>query len=175
MMYRWREPLPPERRRQKFSPDEDARLRELVGLFGSNNWERVASQLPGRNVRQCRERWKHYVSTSKPGCEWSPDEDRLLCDKMQELGPRWTTIARAFPGRSDVQIKSRWMQTVAASSDLHVRKPPKATAGEVPTFPEFQGQPPVIAYPPPPFGWPRPAEIACSVIYVVHWMMPQPM
>jgi hypothetical protein len=111
----------PRHRREKFLPEEDAKLRELVQAHGSNAWDEVAKAMPGRNPRQCRERWKHYLSSEKNNSQWTPDEDRLLFEKMEEHGPKWTTLLQFFPGRTDMQLKSRWMQKFAATSQLHLK------------------------------------------------------
>jgi hypothetical protein len=115
----------PKRKREKFLPEEDIKLRELVAIHGPNAWEIVAAGLPGRNVRQCRERWKHYLSSDRLNAAWTPDEDRLLFEKIGSIGPKWTRLATFFPGRTDIQVKARWMQTFAHMSDLHVKNRPK--------------------------------------------------
>jgi hypothetical protein len=49
-------------RRSRFLPEEDALLKHLVMKCGLKSWRRVAAELPGRNPRQCRDRWHHYLS-----------------------------------------------------------------------------------------------------------------
>jgi hypothetical protein len=107
--------------REKFFPDEDTKLKELVLVHGETSWSTIASHMPGRNARQCRERWKHYLSSDKGKIAWTSDEDQLLYQKMVDLGPRWTAISQYFPGRTDMQVKSRWMQRFAPFSDLHLK------------------------------------------------------
>ncbi|OHS94791.1 Myb-like DNA-binding domain containing protein [Tritrichomonas foetus] len=75
----------------------------------------------GRNSRQCRERWKHYLSSSRVKLPWTPEEDQLLYNKMEELGPKWTKISAFFFDRTDIQVKSRWMQRFADVSKLHLK------------------------------------------------------
>jgi hypothetical protein len=108
-------------KRANFSPEEDRRLRQLVSVFGTNCWDMIAAGLQERNGRQCRERWKHYLSSDLRPSPWTLDEDRHLFMKMQELGPRWTFLASHFPGRTDLQVKHRWMQRFAWGSCLHLR------------------------------------------------------
>jgi hypothetical protein len=48
-------------RRTRFKPDEDRALTELVYRHGVQNWHRIASLMPRRNARQCRDRWNHYL------------------------------------------------------------------------------------------------------------------
>jgi hypothetical protein len=157
--------------RRNFWPDEDARLRALVQRLGTSDWRLIASHMPGRNVRQCRERWSHYLSASRPMSEWSAEEDGLLLAKHREIGPRWTLIARSFPGRSDVQLKRRWQQKVAEADDAP--RPTPITSDRTPRVldPPSQDRIPPI-YPQFP---PRPqAPGQCQVIHVVHWVVPAP-
>ena len=99
-----------QRRRMKFLPEEDANLKRLVALYGDTSWVQIASNMPGRNIRQCRERWKHYLSCNRAKSPWTEEEDRLLFEKYCEFGPKWTKISRFFNERSDIQIKSRWQK-----------------------------------------------------------------
>ena len=39
---------------------------------------------------------------------------------MQLVGPKWTRLAEFFPGKTDIQVKNRWMQKFARFSSLHV-------------------------------------------------------
>jgi hypothetical protein len=139
---------PPRRKREKFFPEEDARLRRLVERHGTAAWEVIAAELPGRNVRQCRERWKHYLSSERSKAPWSDTEDRLLFEKMQSLGPKWTRLATFFPGRTDIDIKSHWMHTFAACSNLHIKNRTKKVPVFPPTVPIVTGQPAAVQFEP---------------------------
>lgn len=41
--------------------------------------------------------------------KWTDVEDFIILQKYTELGPKWTKIARELPGRSDLQVKNRFM------------------------------------------------------------------
>jgi hypothetical protein len=96
--------------RRRFSISEDRLLEQLVRELGASSWEQVAARLPYRSERQCRERWKHHLSAGKLDIPWTPDEDRLIWEKVDEIGPKWTHIAALLAGRSDYQAKARWLQ-----------------------------------------------------------------
>jgi hypothetical protein len=98
----------PRRQRRIFSRVEDCALWRLVQEFGENNWRPVADQMQGRSPRQCRERWRNYLSPNLRKEEWCTEEDATLIAEFERLGPRWTLIAKAFRGRSDIAIKNRW-------------------------------------------------------------------
>ena len=95
--------------KMKFTHEEDEQLRRLVKVFGDNSWSEVASCMPGRNKRQCKERWTNYLSPTVNNAPWTVAEDSLLLQKHAELGAKWVKISRFFPGRSDTSIKNRWM------------------------------------------------------------------
>lgn len=96
--------------KNKFTPEEDEKLKQLVSVYGTNAWSTIASLMgTNRNHRQCRERWKNYVDpTLQNNQPWNYDDDRLLVEKYAELGPKWNKIAKYFHNRSDNSIRNRW-------------------------------------------------------------------
>jgi hypothetical protein len=94
-------------KRSRFRPDEDEVLRALVGRFGTNSWSEVADAIPGRTIRQCRDRWKHYLACDARG-PWTPEEDDLLLEKIQIYGLKWSRIAELLTNRTDLDVKTRW-------------------------------------------------------------------
>jgi hypothetical protein len=98
----------PFRPRVKFSPGEDERLRNLVETLGTSDWHAIVAQMPGKNARQCKERWINYLSPELNTGAWTCEEDILLIRKHAELGPKWVQIAAFFPNRTDSMIKNRF-------------------------------------------------------------------
>jgi hypothetical protein len=96
--------------RSLFSPAEDELLARLVAHMGRDNWRQVASHLPGRNARQCRDRWENFLSPGVTNAPWADDEEALLRGKVAELGNRWKLIATFFRARSDVNVKNHWQR-----------------------------------------------------------------
>jgi hypothetical protein len=96
--------------RQKFSVQEDELLRDLVAEIGVNNWAEVSARLGTRSARQCRERFKNYLSPNLRNGQWTEDEDTLLREKFLEFGAKWSLIVAFFPSRSEVNLKNRWTQ-----------------------------------------------------------------
>lgn len=95
------------RQRERFSPEEDEHLSNLVEKFGENNWNDIAVQMPGRTIRQCRERWRQYLSPAITKVEWTRDQDFRLVETFIRLGPKWTQIAQDFPGSTPSSLKNR--------------------------------------------------------------------
>ena len=47
--------------RKPWSVEEDAKLRSLVEEHGMQQWALIASNMPERNGKQCRERWHNQL------------------------------------------------------------------------------------------------------------------
>jgi hypothetical protein len=86
--------------RHRFAPDEDELLRHLVAQHGTADWWALAQNFRGRTPRQLRDRWRHYLSPDLATGPRAERDDRLLLEKVAELGPRWSDIAQSFPGRT---------------------------------------------------------------------------
>ncbi|OHT06189.1 hypothetical protein TRFO_25800 [Tritrichomonas foetus] len=95
--------------KQKFSPEEDEKLKLIVQKYGESNWKRIADHMGTRNCRQCRERWKNYLSPKVCKDPWSREEEALLIEKFNELGSQWSVMAKFFPKRTDVNLKNHWV------------------------------------------------------------------
>jgi hypothetical protein len=110
-------------RRIKFTEQEDSHLRALVGQFGVTNWNLIASQMPGRIARQCRDRWNHYLTPKHSSEQWTPDEDRLLIQRLQHCGPRWSDIAAISPNRKDIAVRNHCYRIARQSDDDSYQTP----------------------------------------------------
>jgi hypothetical protein len=93
----------------KFTIDEDFKLRQLVNEHGPKAWRVIAKYLPGRNSRQCRERWLNYLNPALNTQPWTAVEDLLLEQTHAAIGPRWVYMMNLFPNRTDGMIKNRFM------------------------------------------------------------------
>ena len=95
-------------KRQMFSLEEDKILSEQVRKHGERDWSIIASKLPGRTARQCRERWQNNLARNIIKNKWTEQEDELLKMKYNEFGPRWKFLEQFFPGRTSYNIRNRW-------------------------------------------------------------------
>ena len=88
-------------RKQKspFTPEEDARLKELVAEKGDRQWNVIQGLMPGRNARQCRERWRNYLSPEVKNGPWTKEEDEIP-EFVKEL-------LQKYPGYPALYIDSK--------------------------------------------------------------------
>lgn len=97
-------------KRHKFTFEEDLKLRKLVLSSGDDiDWERISSKMGNKlSTRQCRERYRNYLSPHLNHGPWSKEEDEILFIKFSELGPHWSKMVKFFKGRSEASIKNHY-------------------------------------------------------------------
>lgn len=116
----------PEAKRKPFKKEEDARLKSLVPENGKADWARIAAQMPERSARQCRERYKNYLRPDIINGPWTQQEDALLMEKYVEMGSQWARMEEFFPGRSNINIKNRYLflqRESARRQQLQIQNP----------------------------------------------------
>jgi len=83
----------------QWTREEDDLLVAAIGKHGPKNWSNVAQEVPGRNGKQCRERWCNYLDPDIKRDAWQREEDRLILKYIRTTGSRWAEMAKALPGR----------------------------------------------------------------------------
>jgi hypothetical protein len=101
-----------------WTAEEDKILREKRLLYG-RKWAKIASFLPGRHGKQCRERYVNHLNPELTKSEWTDDEEAVLIAMRQVHGNRWANISKELPGRSDNDVKNHWYSTIKRKFSQH--------------------------------------------------------
>ena len=101
-----------------WTAEEDNILRDKRQLYG-RKWAKIAAHLPGRQGKQCRERFVNHLDPELKKGEWTDDEEAVLIALHEHHGNRWANIAKQLPGRSDNDVKNHWYSTIQRKFQQH--------------------------------------------------------
>ena len=111
--HRWQKVLNPDIKKGAWTPEEDQCLINALKQHGQGKWSLTAESVPGRNGKQCRERWHNHLQPNVTKEPWSEREDDIVRNLRHAIGNKWATIAMMLPGRTENAIKNRWNAKLA--------------------------------------------------------------
>jgi hypothetical protein len=113
------EPIAPTRTRprnnfssksQRWTIEEDARLRDFVHSTASGTWKSAEPLFPGKTAQQIFERWTKVLDPGLHKGSWTRQEDETIISYVVIHGAKsWTKLADMLPGRIGKQCRERWL------------------------------------------------------------------
>ncbi|KAG0231390.1 hypothetical protein BGW42_000286 [Actinomortierella wolfii] len=100
---------PPEEKLKKgtWTSQEEEMLLEAVRELSSENWHAVAARVPGRNAKQCMQKWQTDLDPQINRLPWTIEEDQRLVEAYQAYGNSWQQIAKVVETRTWYQCYNR--------------------------------------------------------------------
>lgn len=103
-----------QRKTLKWTPEEDAKLTELIEEFGSKNWKKISDYMVSRNPVQCLHRWSKILQPGLVKGPWTVEEDRKLIEWVRKQGAmKWSMCSEYIKGRSGKQCRERWYNNLS--------------------------------------------------------------
>eukprot|EP01127_Copromyxa_protea_P023330 TRINITY_DN8709_c0_g1_i1.p1 TRINITY_DN8709_c0_g1~~TRINITY_DN8709_c0_g1_i1.p1 ORF type:complete len:655 (+),score=155.84 TRINITY_DN8709_c0_g1_i1:32-1996(+) len=131
-LHRWQKVLNPALIKGPWTDEEDEKVKELVATYGPKKWSLIASFLPGRIGKQCRERWANHLDPGVKKGDWQPWEDEMIVKLQRVHGNKWAKMTKDLPGRTDNAIKNRFNSTISRRlKQEKVQTPKKRTAQKI--------------------------------------------
>ncbi|OHS94672.1 Myb-like DNA-binding domain containing protein [Tritrichomonas foetus] len=94
-----------------WTAEEDELLKMLVEKTPhKKKWQTMAAHFNGKTAQQIMNRWNKVLNPNLIKGNWTPEEDEILKQWVQEKGEKyWTKVAKQLPGRIGKQCRERWM------------------------------------------------------------------
>jgi len=107
-------PLLPEERKEDWSKEQDALLRNLVSLYGTHDWAMIAEQINitfpynPKSPKECSRRWQDCLNGNTTKEPWTEQEELNMIIAHKKFKNRWSEMADYLKGRSNNTIKNKF-------------------------------------------------------------------
>lgn len=111
---RWKEVIRPGVIKGEWTKQEDLKIIEIMIKYNESLEKfRGKEIIPGRTLKQCRERWKNVLNPNLNKDLFSIEEQYLLFKLYSVFNGRWSYFSSIFPSiRSDNYLKNKFYSTI---------------------------------------------------------------
>jgi hypothetical protein len=104
----------------RWTQEEDCRLVQGVGLYGTGRWGEVSDVVPGRSEGACATRWASHIAGTLRDRDWSAEEDAALVAEHKARGDRFDLIRESLPdgGVDEVPLPHIFLNGRAYEGDV---------------------------------------------------------
>ncbi|KAI8150144.1 hypothetical protein BJV82DRAFT_498861, partial [Fennellomyces sp. T-0311] len=88
--------IDPVIRHGRWTDEEIERLQELVGLYGTDDWDAVSSSIRTRTRRQCLERWRWQQQAGLKKGRYTEEEDIAIIEAVKIYGENFAQVKEAI-------------------------------------------------------------------------------
>lgn len=100
--------------KEKWSIEEDSKLRGLVKQYGTKNWKKIAEYFPKRSHKECFYRWNKKLKHMLENNTWTSHEDSFIIKWVKAKGTsNWTRCAKYLKAKTPSECRNRWEQTLS--------------------------------------------------------------
>jgi len=123
-MYKWGMARIPKTKKSAWCEEENVCLLAIIQRRGAKDWRSIADELNlmgtyKRKPKQCRERWHNFLNPEISRDEWSLKDDLFLLERIEEVGKKWSQVAKKLPGRTENSIKNRYNSIIRIERRKH--------------------------------------------------------
>ena len=94
--------------KKRFTKEEDEKLLKIVSIIGTYNWQAISDFMGNFTTRQCRERYNNYLKPGLNKAPFTPEEDKMLIEKVAVFGKKWKLISFWFKNRTPYAVKNHY-------------------------------------------------------------------
>ncbi|GAX76315.1 hypothetical protein CEUSTIGMA_g3761.t1 [Chlamydomonas eustigma] len=100
-----------------------AAVESVTAQSGSDtpDWIKVASLVPSRSAKQCRQKWLNHLRDGISKDPWSLQEEYVLAVLHSKIGNKWQVLAKYLPRRPENTVKNHWSATTRAKGSARMR------------------------------------------------------
>lgn len=111
---RWKEVIRPGVIKGEWTKEEDLKIIEIMTKYNESlELFRGKEIIPGRTLKQCRERWKNVLNPNLNKDIFTIEEQYLLFKLYSVFNGRWSYFSSIFPSiRSDNYLKNKFYSTI---------------------------------------------------------------